>query len=37
MRLGKEDAMRDAAKSRISKYFSNPKESFEKVFCTTVC
>ena len=33
----KEDAMRDAAKSRIRKYFSNAKESFEKVFCTTVC
>lgn len=33
----KEDAMRDAAKSRIRKYFSNAKESFEKVFCKTVC
>ena len=33
----KEDAMRDGAKSRIRKYFSNAKESFEKVFCTTVC
>ena len=33
----KEDAMRDAAKSRIRKYFSNAKESFEKVFCATVC
>ena len=27
----KEDAMRNAAKSRIRKYFSNAKESFEKV------
>ena len=33
----KEDAMRDAAKSRIRKYFSNAKEYFEKVFCATVC
>lgn len=27
----KEDAMRSAAKSRVRKYFSNAKESFEKV------
>lgn len=27
----KEDAMRNAAKSRIRNYFSNAKESFEKV------
>ena len=29
----KEDAMRNAAKARIRKYFSNAKESFEKVSC----
>ena len=27
----KEDAMRNAAKSRVRKYFSNARESFEKV------
>jgi len=33
----KEDFMRDAAKSRVRKYFSNAKESFEKVSSLLLC
>lgn len=33
----KEDAMRAAAKTRIRKYFSNAKESFEKVSSLNLC